>query len=81
MTPPGLVKPEEIPPEWGLLEVHPKHVRQVIEAAHREKQDWRREHSLLVSALRRIGQDPPQGLRVKAYTYQTKCRATVGIAE
>lgn len=29
LTPPGLVRPEEVPEEWGLAEVHPKSVRKV----------------------------------------------------
>jgi len=32
MTPPGIVQPSELPPSWGLLEVHEKSVRQKVRA-------------------------------------------------
>ncbi len=30
MTPPGLVKPEEVPDGWGLLEVHGRRVPKLV---------------------------------------------------
>lgn len=32
MTPPGLIRPDELPPRWGLLEVREKSVRQTVKA-------------------------------------------------
>jgi hypothetical protein len=39
------------------------------------------EVSLLISAIRRVGQTCPEGVSVKAYTFQTKNRATLGVLE
>ena len=80
MAPPGLIKADELPPGWGLLEVHEKQIRVVREAA-RQESNKRHEMGLLVSALRRFGPLKPTGVSVKFYTYQTKNTATVGIAE
>lgn len=53
MTPPGLLRPDELPDGWGLLEVQDSYVRLVQTPTRREPN---REHEtvMLVSALRRI---------------------------
>ncbi len=75
----GVLKPEEMPEGWGLLEVWPEgNIRQkrapVYSPANREG-----EMSLLVSAIRRIGQNPPTGVSIKCYTMETKGLATISI--
>ncbi len=54
-TPPGLVKPEEMPLGWGLLEVHPKTIRILRKPSvfHLNVSSARREKALLVSGFRR----------------------------
>ena len=82
LTPKDMVAAEELPERWGLLWALPGgRIREELAAACFPGKDSRREHAILVSALRRLGQTCPDGLSVKAYTYQTKCRATVGVAE
>ncbi len=57
MAEPGMIGPDELPENWGLLEVHPKVVRNKvpakrfnnIEIAHRER-------PILVSLVRRLNQ-------------------------
>jgi hypothetical protein len=56
MTPPGLLKPDLIPSDWGLLEVHPKSVRKVKEAPPVLLDRWcvRQEMIILLAEMRRI---------------------------
>lgn len=64
MTPPGLLKPSELPAKWGLLEVHGRSVRlitgrtppPIYDATRSEwacERDRLKEHYMLMSALRR----------------------------
>lgn len=86
-APKGLLKPEDMPHGWGLLEWTGKKIRVV----HRpevpphvfqwDQQGQRCEIGLLISALRRIAQTTPPGVSVKAYTFESKRRATLGVAK
>jgi len=40
-----------------------------------------KEIGMLVSCIRRIGQNPPENMNVMAYRYKTKCRASIGVRE
>lgn len=55
LTPPGLLRPEEVAEGWGLVEAHPTCVRVVRPAPRREltTAELRTERHLLRSALRR----------------------------
>ena len=55
MTVPGVIKPTELPDNWGLLEVHGKRVLRVVEArpSTQDATGTRREVCMLLSALRR----------------------------
>lgn len=78
LTTPGLVKLEQLPEKWGLLHAQGRGVY-VIKQAELQEKNYRREQALLLSCIRRIGQDAPKGVSVKFYTYETKCRATLGV--
>lgn len=79
MAPEGMLKPEEIPEGWGLIEINALgKARRRKDSKSRMVED-RSEITLLISALRRIGQNPPCGISVKCYTLETKGRATIGI--
>lgn len=53
-TEPGLVKPEEMPEGWGLVEVHEKSCRVKLDAPrHHEDRCMRSENAIMFSALRR----------------------------
>lgn len=80
LVPAGILEAHEIPEKWGLLEVRAGKVVEVIPAMHFDEKDYRGEAGLLVSAIRRIGQAAPVGCSVKCYTYETKNRATLGVA-
>jgi len=56
MAEPNLIKPEELPEGWGLLEVHPRIVRRRVHA--RRFGGWEiagRERPILLSLLRQNG--------------------------
>lgn len=55
MTPPGLLQPDEVREGWGLLEVHGRTVRRIVEAPPVPEDDrcWRDEMTILLSAVRR----------------------------
>lgn len=53
MTPPGLVRPDEVPEGWGLLEAHARIVRRIVEPSVRHEDSVRYDMEMLVSAMRR----------------------------
>lgn len=79
-APSGLINPQELPPFWGLLESTNGKLREVVKATHQTASKTN-EVGLLLSALRRIGHQAPQGISVRCYTFQTKSRASLGLAK
>lgn len=79
-VPTGLVSADDMPPKWGLLYANGRGVTVIRKAEMSPVKDARGEHQILISCLRRIGMSAPQGVSVKVYTMQTKCRATLGVA-
>jgi hypothetical protein len=56
LTPAGLVRPEELPPKWGLLECRRRGV-EMVHPAHKDMRStkgFRHEMNLLLSSLRRV---------------------------
>lgn len=78
LCPEGLIQPEELPPAWGLLYATTRGIREVVRSFAQER-DMRREQAVLVSACRRLGVRATEGISVRVYTHQTKCRATLGV--
>ena len=70
LTPTGLVKPEELPPGWGLLEVRRSRIKVVVEASETgfDFERCRYELALLYSFARRtqLGVEPTVGCLVQA---------------
>jgi hypothetical protein len=52
-APAGIIKPDDLPENWGLLEVRDKQVREIVDATL-QLSDKRAEVSFLVSAIRRL---------------------------
>lgn len=78
-TPAGLLDPDELPENWGLLELKCGRLKVIVKAQHL-KRCGRAETSRLVSALRRVAHTCPAGVAVKCYTIQSdKARATLGV--
>ena len=51
--PPGIIKPDELPEKWGLLEVDSYHIKMLVKAECQETSK-RNECVMLMSALRRL---------------------------
>lgn len=79
MAPIGVIPVASLPEKWGLLEVNPEGRVKVTVKPQQFQNEKRSETTLLVSALRRIGQNPPLGVSVKCYSIETKRTATIGI--
>jgi hypothetical protein len=82
LAPKDLIKPEELPAHWGLLEAGEGGKIRVKVKATSQPAFFQSECDLLLSALRRVGKDIPDGagVSVKYYTYKTKSTATMGVA-
>ena len=76
LAPEGMIATDELPDGWGLLKPFGNGVRVVRHGRKFDAYGVDLEIQLLVSALRRT-----DGLCVKRYTYQTKGRATIGVAD
>lgn len=74
----GMIKPAELPEGWGLLESNGRGRIRTVVQPERRKPDHREEGAILVSLIRRIGQNPPEGVSVRCYTVATERTATVG---
>lgn len=81
LTPPGLLNPDELPEKWGLLEPQGKRVRVRKKPEHFLKYNRGREIEMLLSALRRVGSNCPQGISIRVYPYETKNRATLTLSQ
>ena len=81
LCPEGMVAASEVPEKWGLLEINGRGVRKIKESQVFDDADRRGEVGILLSLLRRIGANAPDGVSIKCYTYETKNTATLGILE
>jgi len=81
LTPLGLLSIDEIPNAWGLLEVHGRQIHCLLKSAHFPELNFNQEQQILISLIRRIGQQQPQGVSIKFYTYQTGNTATCGVKD
>lgn len=77
ITPPSLIKKEELPKNWGLLEVDEKDRIRVIKYAEEQKANKKAEHIVLKSIIKRIGKNAPEGISIKCYVYETKNNTTL----
>ena len=85
-APKGILKEDELPEGWGLVEVHSSGLvrcTRKIEQPTVKVLDGKAEMIVLISCLRRIGQNCNQGVKVNFYSfdesYNKKPRATLGI--
>jgi hypothetical protein len=80
LTAPGIIKETELPAKWGLLELTGSKVRVVRKSEHFEETNHRHEIRILLSAIRRIGQNAPPGVSIKCYTIQSKNTASLRVS-
>lgn len=82
LAPVGVIKHKsELLEGFGWLEVNPMtgKITTRRKAEIQPEKYVHREVSILLSVIRRIGQTEPEGIRIKCYTMQNKCRAVVEI--
>lgn len=79
MAPADMIKSEEIPENWGLLELFEGGRVRAKRAAAPQKCDATRERAILVSALRRVAEVTPDGVSVRFYKDLTAETVTIGI--
>lgn len=79
MAPEGLIKPDELPAGWGLIEVNSRGKARLIVRPIRMKKNWRPEMGIMISLVRRIAQDAPVGVSCNTYLYETANRTTLGV--
>lgn len=77
-TPSNIDISDILPEGWGLLVLRKSRVYIAVKAPL-VVPNHQQEISLLVSAIRRIGNNCPNSICVKCYTFETKCRATLGV--
>jgi hypothetical protein len=63
----GIIKENEIPAKWGLLEVTEKKRIKVIKNAELQDSDYRNEINMLVSMIRRLNTVPDNHVAIKKY--------------
>ena len=81
LAPSGIIKIEELPNGWGLLEPSGKGLKIIRYPLWSKEKNWQSEISLLISAFRRVEGIMPNGVSARFYQYETKNRATVGIGK
>lgn len=76
---PGVIKVEDLPPKWGLLELTGAKIRLVRKSELFEQVNHGQEIRILLSLLRRIGQNAPEGVSVRCYTIRTRNRSSLSV--
>jgi len=77
----NIIQLNELPEKWGLLEVDKNGKICCVKKPERFEPRLEWERIFLVSCIKRIGQNPPKDMTVRAYKYQTKQRASMGVKE
>lgn len=75
-TPKGLLRPDDLPSGWGLIEYHNGRCRIAVKATWGAC-NYRQEVRMLLSVLRRVRGVQPEGMSIRCYTYTTKNTATL----
>lgn len=76
LTPRNLVSLEELPKGWGLIEFDGKRFFRVRSSEVHQAFETH-EKTILISVLRRIGKNRPEGVSIHPYFYTTQNRATL----
>jgi hypothetical protein len=79
LAPKGMIGVDELPPNWGLLEDHDGRVKIILPSKCFADTNHRHEITILLSAMRRLGQTQPTGCSIRFYTIESKNRATLGV--
>lgn len=77
LTPVGLIKPEELPDNWGLLETTGKRIKIIKMAKPFKEYNTKNEMHIIISTFRRLRVPDGNHCSIRAYTYETKNKATL----
>lgn len=77
----NIIHPKELSEKWGLLVYGESGKVHCVKEPERFESRLEWERIILVSCIKRIGQNPPDNMNVRAYKYKTKCRASIGVKE
>ena len=80
-APKGLIAPDEVPTDWGLLEACGEGLVTRVHPHIWAGRNQRNEIRILMSVIRRIGRMEPEGVSIRCYTHKTKNRATLTVAD
>lgn len=82
LTPVGLIKPEELPTDWGLIEAKPDGKTRVVVPSGRLQSYKGHEVNMLLSLLCRLKVKPGRHVNIRTYTIDSgkEPRATAMIA-
>lgn len=80
LTSTGVIKDaSELPEGWGWVELCNGKPKTVVTAKVQPAKQARYEQCVLLSVIKRIGQNEPEGVSIRAHTYQSKNRTSVDI--
>ena len=79
LAPRGIINRDDLPVGWGLLEVGDRGGVRRDQHPLRLAKNHGAETRVLLSCLRRIGANAPDGVSISTYNYETKNRATLGV--
>ena len=77
---PGVIMPEMLPENWGLIELTGSKVRVIREAIILSEWNKMVEIGILMSAMRRMKGALVEGISANFYSFETKRSCTVGVA-
>jgi hypothetical protein len=80
LCPDGMISLDELPAGWGLLYVRKSRIW-VARQSNINERDGSAEMDCMLSAIRRIGENPPEGVSIKFYTIRTRNRASMYLRE
>ncbi|MBR2526524.1 hypothetical protein IKE67_08690 [bacterium] len=81
IAPKGLIKPDELPSNWGLIEVNEKDKCRMIVKPQKTKGNKEAEMLIMASLIKRIGQTEPKGVSIKCYLHESKNTATLTVTK
>jgi len=71
ITPKGLISKDELPDNWGLIEVNDEGKTRVVQNSGRFVSEERSEVTMLLSLIRRLKIEPDRHIAIKGYTLNT----------
>lgn len=81
LAPKGLIKPEELPDKWGLLELCGKRVRRIKTSEPFMERNIEGELLVMCSIFRRLNITEGEGVSIRVFTIETNNTASLTLSE